>query len=156
MELHFTYSQSTWIMSELARMVHSTGQSAPAPNEPFSNRELFDRTLEIYDYCSYFRNLPTNGQNGPSRTGSSSRLRCPTDATLGSSTYRNGLARTRAMQYERPTRIGGSFGASRRSFLENVWWIQVVFSDLREAPNEPPILVRRSCCTARVLAKPFL
>ena len=22
------------------------------------------------------------------------------------------------------------------SFLENVWWIQLVFSDLREAPND--------------------
>ena len=156
MELYFTYSQSTWIMSELARMVHSTGQSAPAPNEPFSNRELFDRTLEIYDYCSYFRNLPTNGQNGPSRTGSSSRLRCPTDATLGSSTYRNGLARTRAVQHERPTRIGGSFGASRRSLKTTCIHHTFSKNDLREAPNEPPILVGRSYCIARVLAKPFL
>ena len=57
------------------------------------------------------------------------------------------------MQHEQLTRIRGSFGASRRSlkttcihhtFFKNhqyVWWIQVVFSDLREAPNEHPTLV---------------
>ena len=55
--------------------------------------------------------------------------------------------------FKRQTSVRPSFGASRRSlkttcihhtFLKNyqyVWWIQVVFSDLREAPNEGLALV---------------
>ena len=45
-----------------------------------------------------------NGQNGLPRTGNSSGLRCPTDASLGSITLRNDSARTLAMEKWYPLR----------------------------------------------------
>ena len=78
-----------------------------------------------------------------------SGLRCPTDATLGSTTERIELASTRAVQHERQKSVWRSFGPSRRSLtiylclpciLKTITDMygrhRKIVSDLREGPKE--------------------
>ena len=75
-----------------------------------------------------------NGQNGLPRTGNSSGLRCPTDASLGSITLRNDSARTLAMEKWYPLRHPMVKPYPRRPH-ENYLYLpykSVIFSDFQK------------------------
>ena len=75
-----------------------------------------------------------NGQNRLPRTGNSSGLRCPTDASLGSITLRNDSARTLAMEKWYPLRHPMVKPYPRRPH-ENYLYLpykSVIFSDFQK------------------------